>query len=760
MANLYFKFFVLFFLFLNHSKAFAQGEETLNPEERAYLFHVVKKSPILEQNFGRYFEYKGPEILLTTKELNYDSMELVIINNPELLVIRKSEIAKSAPGLIAEAANKMAIWELNKMLLAQRVSTKELEPYLPKFNLFQSYLISKLPEASLRKNGDVLEVQPKVFQALNAGLSFNEKVAILESNRQLSQNDVMLTVEAMNFAINSFVQKRAYEIYLQLGGISKDFRNVLIAAGDGSTTSGLLEEREKDERGRWNKGLPKAVGLFPYDFKLVEIEDKSKGTEYKIEPLTVAILDFKTADSNLITNLHFDVWGYNSEKQTTVVVEKNSKSYRLFGSGETRFLSPDSAFAEGKTYQNVIDELQNDKIAKLHEMIYGKKGFDYWIDYNIKKRDETELKIEKTEKKTSDMGYTPITTSSNSSRKVKKARKKNKGGGPVDYKPTTSSNKGSRGKKQSEIVGLYNAYEGYKLEIIQLKKDKKEAVDLMAIYQRKLDEMKQNFGLYPVAYTEKDGFYMFEDSTTFDIFTQEFRFPKSKGKEDFEVRLLAIPNSSLGKSADEVMLHINEISIVPGFDSRVNLALLDVFNSNSYQLDYQLFKAEDSVSVLQFFEAIQDKDLKFELIARGQGIGSWDGNRTIRDNQQVSQESYNGNPKDSTYLRLRKSEVMIDLNRKILVEVNSYTDPVKTNFQTKSEEFKNLQTTYQLSNNEVLSVYRTAAILRKMKAELNVLAGTYLSRDKAKIIIDKINSEIDKASIAVGRTSIKLSEVN
>ncbi|MFT6281178.1 MAG: hypothetical protein ACJA0U_001303, partial [Salibacteraceae bacterium] len=105
------KFYLLIVLFLSFNST-AQINEGLNPEERAYLFHIVKKSPILDNNFGRYFDYQGPEITFPNRTINYDSIEILIINQPDLLVIRKEEIAKSAKGLIAEAANKMAIWEL------------------------------------------------------------------------------------------------------------------------------------------------------------------------------------------------------------------------------------------------------------------------------------------------------------------------------------------------------------------------------------------------------------------------------------------------------------------------------------------------------------------------------------------------------------------------------------------------------------------------------------------------------------------------
>ncbi len=734
----------------------SQGEETLTPEERAYLFHIVKKSPILDHNFGRYFDYKGPDIRLANKEINYDSVELVIINHPEMLVIRKEEIAKSAPGLIAEAANKMAIWELNKILLASRGNEKDLEPYMPKYRRFTELLLAELPPAAVKSKEGVAEVHPKVLQALNPGLSFDEKVAFLESQRFLSENDCEVTLNAINKAVNGYVEQRAFEIFRQMGGRSNEFDNRLIAAGDGSLTSGLLEEREKDEKGRWNKGLPRAIGLFPYQF-VRAVEDGKP----KIEPRDVATLDFKTAGDNRITNLHFDVWGYNSEKQTTVVVERNGQCYRLFGSGETRFLSPDSAFGGGKTYQTVMDELEFGKIAQLTEMIYGKKGFDYQIEYNTKKKDETELKIEKNEKKNSDFGYTPISTSSKSSRKVKKARKKNRGGGPVDYQPTTNSNKKKRGNKQSEIVSLYNQYDHYKGEIARLEQEKAEAIDLLATYQRKLDLMKLNFGVHPVAYTVTDGMYLFEDSVSFDLLTQEFRFPKSVEKESFEVRLVSVPYSPLSDQADEVMLHINKTAVVPGFDARVNLQLVDVFGSNSYELERPLFQQSDSVAVLLFFEALQDKKLDFEVIARGQGVGQWDSVLVTRDPEQPELSAYPSISarNDSAFVRLRRSDVLITIDRKNTLEVNSYTDPVRTSFQPSDEEARKMQQEYGLSGNELLSVYRTAEILVKLRQELNVLAGTYLDRETAKAVIDRLNKVLDQARISVGRTSVKLSDL-
>lgn len=754
MNKLYILFIILF-----HFKGFSQIENSLTPEEKAYLYHIVKKSPILDTNIGRYFEYRGPIIRFPNKDINFDSLELVIMNNPEMLFIRTSEIAKSPKGIIAEATNKIALWELNKVLLAKRQGEKELQNYLTKYMRFEKILIPFLPPAAFKESSDGKYPHPKLHDLLNPSLSFNDKKQLLSTYHFLDLTEQNLTYNALNQAINKYVEMRSLEIYRLLGGEASQFDNVLVAAGDGSSTAGLLEEREKDEKGRWNKGLPKAVGLFPYQ---TEIKKGNKNEQDAIKPLKFATLDFFTPGNNRLTTIHADVWGYNATKQTTVVIEKNGLSYHLFGSGETRFLAPDSSFSSGATFQSLINDLEFKKIAKLDEMIHGKKGFDYWIEYNTKKRDETELKIEKREKAYSDMGYSPITTSSKAPRKVRKHKKKHykKGGGPVDYQPNTSSSKSKRKKQQQEIVELYNLYEAYKRKIEELKIQKQEVIDKRAIYQMRLDYFKQMMGYKWATYTEKDGFYIFEDSATFDLYTQEFTLPATKEKDPFEVRLLAIPNDCLSELADEVMMHVSVIDAKPNFDARLQLELQDVFASDKWELKGNLLSNKDSVAVRQFFEALLLKDKKIEVIARGQGVGVWDGLRTVKQRNSDAQElnSYPTSKMDSNFVRLRKSEVFINLNREILLEINSYTDPVSSNISISNQEILKKMTSFKLSKNQVLSAYRSATILFKLKEELNVLAGNYFSREEAKIIIDRLNKKIASTKIVVGSTSIALEE--
>jgi hypothetical protein len=281
----------------------------------------------------------------------------------------------------------------------------------------------------------------------------------------------------------------------------------------------------------------------------------------------------------------------------------------------------------------------------------------------------------------------------------------------------------------------------------------------MATYQRRLDYYKQLMGLNWAKFTVNEGLYTFQDSTTFDIFTQEFQFKATKEVEDFEVRLLAIPENCLSDQADDVMLHINLIDATPFYDSRLHLELNDVFESDKWELSRPLFTENDSVAIRQFFEGMLNKKMKFSISAKGQGIGAWNGARTVKNEKPVEELSYKGSRMDSTYLRLRKSELFVTLDREIFVDVNSYTDPVASNLKIDDAAILELMAKYKLSKNDILSVYRTATILKKMKQEINVFAGVYLDRTKAKVVLDRFNKEMNKVKIVVGITSIKLSSL-
>jgi hypothetical protein len=233
-------------------------------------------------------------------------------------------------------------------------------------------------------------------------------------------------------------------------------------------------------------------------------------------------------------------------------------------------------------------------------------------------------------------------------------------------------------------------------------------------------------------------------------------------QENFEIRLLSIPESCLSNSADEVMLHINITNAIPDYDARINLALIDVFNSDDWKLERNLFEQKDSVALHLFFEAMLDKKLPLSIVARGQGVGDWNGAKVIKNPKPVELNNYPGYPsqtkQDTSFLRLRKTELIIDLDREIQLEINSFTDPVKSSLKIEKSVFLEAMSKYKLSKNDILSAYRSYTVLMKLKKEVNLLAGKYMSREEARIVIDRFNKELEKTRISVGPTSFRLSD--
>jgi hypothetical protein len=82
-------FFLLILIFLVPSY---RAQQNIDSDLKAFMFHVVMKSPILKDNIGKYFEYNGPMIRLTNGEINYDSIDVLVSNKPDYLFIRSSEI--------------------------------------------------------------------------------------------------------------------------------------------------------------------------------------------------------------------------------------------------------------------------------------------------------------------------------------------------------------------------------------------------------------------------------------------------------------------------------------------------------------------------------------------------------------------------------------------------------------------------------------------------------------------------------------------
>jgi hypothetical protein len=754
-----FRLFFAVFIVSSFWICYSQNEDGLSIETRAYLFHIVKKSPILERNIGKAFDYTGPIIKLPDGKLNYDSIELIIVNEPSLLIIRNNLIATSPKGLIAEASNKTAIWELCKQI--QLVLDKKNKENTPLIDAYLSHFFDSIPKNIIRgKIYDEL-LNPSTSPILQTSLSLNDRIIILDLigiKDKLEQKQVL---DAQNYAINKTIKDRSFYIYNILGGQATDFENILFASGDGSYTTGLLEERDKDENGEWNKGLPKAIGLFPYDIDLVG------GKKKELEAKRICSRILTTVGNDKLTQLHFDVWGYNTSKQTTVVIERNNQQYHLFGSEKTRFLSPDSTFSKGITFQRVINDLDNFTFKSLKNSIEGKGGYDEQIKMTQKYIAETLRMISEQESKYSNLESFDYVTKKKPSRSNRKLKKKNKNGGPISIQPTTKSRRTAKTKKQTELIDLYGQYDELKALEEELIGDRIPVLEEYTLKKKVLDSYRKKMGENWISYTEKDGLYTYSDGATFDIYTQEFSIPPAKEKEELIIRLIAIPEDFEGESSDEVMLHISKTDAQPYYDSDFQLKFEDRFDSDKYNFSQAIFTPSDTSILKLIFQEFNKKVFPCQIQLQANGVGIWNGEAIIRDEKQTELNGYPGGTTEEKMLsrqslefkQLRSSNLFIKIDRALTIKVNSFTDPVISSINLEELRLKDIAEQYKLSKNELLSALRCITLIYKLKEELAIQATNYLTQTDSKKFIDKLDGAIQKSKIQIGNVYIRIKDI-
>jgi hypothetical protein len=736
------------------SKSYGQVSQQLTPEIQAYLFHIVRKSPILDQNIGKAFEYSGPMIFMENGSINYDSIDRIITVNPNLLTIRSSELSRCPKGIITEACNKTAIYEMCQQI--HRYADGAPISTLPLLEEYFLKLFKQLPQEFNRGKLFDFLIDPNESPLLLTNISFAERLLTLQIKGYLKTADCKLILEAQGKALNASISERTHTLFNLMGGESNVFISELMAAGDGSYTEGMLQERDKDEYGEWNQGLPRAIGLFPYELTLSTDKKPNIKTERITQRSLLSAGDYKE------TQLHFDVWGYNSTNQTTVIIEKGGRQYPLFGSQTTRFLTPDSTFSKGTTFMHVLNNLYSETYESLKKQLDGKDGLNQQVKDRYIELGEIEAFINQKEGDLGELYKEPYKTRNIT---TKDERKRKKSDDPtLVMKPTTKARKKAKSKKQWDLIELYASYDETSSMLEQLIKERNELSEEFehhdAIYRR----YKKLLGEDWVPFTVKEGLYLFEDGTTFDIYTQDLTFKPTSHQETIEVRLISIPDDYEGETSDEIMMHISMVDARPYYDADFEVNFEDVFKSDAYLFDGRIFTEKDTAFFREFFEGFDNNNLPIELNLEGMGIGRWKDSMIIRDLEQQELKGYPGNTVEEkqasreswAYKSLRHSALQVKINRSLQIHIESTTDPVVSNLTSTQFPIESILKTNNISKNELLSVLRTRSILMQTKNELIAICPKYLSTPKAKKFIDQLEERVAQSKFYVGETAIKL----
>lgn len=686
-------------------------------QETANMYHVVQKSPVLKRNLNEFFQYTGDTIYFKydiegrkDSLIDFDSIGQCIVYEPSKLKIDYYGLKTAPKGLLTELASKMALYQLYKELKSRK---QELpEGFSDKaYQYFLDTLTLKLPnEVTRRKNGiDVPSGQ--IIDLIDPNYFFNQRVTALMGIQSINQVQQKTVILATNYATRSYLQNKAKEYYSKMCSDAPNFRTNMIACGDGSNSFGLLDEREKIYKHKNELGDPVGLGLFTYEPRFVS----AGGNRQNLVPEQSTLKEFDALE-NEYTNLHFSMWGFNSNTQTTVAVYREGDMYLLYANKLTKELSPDTTFGKGTTLQSLIKNLEGYAIPKVNDELNGKDGIRERLESKDTNYHYVLMEIVETEMELSNLRYNGL-----------KNKKKTK-------------------KAQDHLAWLYSRKVTIEQQQKELQEHLRDAEERLARLQARLFELKGYINYNELKYTHFGYIYTFEDGTTFNANTQDLVFPDSLKTDQIEVRLITFGTDALSQHVDEIQLLTSvskgapqDLDFHPYF-----LTFSDLFKPDEFKLKEIKLTQKEHFELSKMLNLILIDKLTFDFQLKGFGVGVLMDGKVV-DCKDVEEDEYPGETKEEkelarkseAYQPLRMSYLRFVRNGNLLtLDVESFTDPVKSNLAYKVSGVRELKKTLiGITENQILSAFRTFHITEQFCRLMMYSAhNDFEGKDEAKIM--------------------------
>ncbi len=662
----------------------------LTAEENARMYHVVQKSPVLKRNLNSYFNYSGDTVYFKFHDaedqldsiVDFDSIAQHITYEPSLLQVDYHGLSNAPTGLLTELASKMALYQLYKEL-KERNDEKPEGIVDDAYQYFLDTLVLKLPNETVRRKNGIDVPSKQINDLIDPNYFFNQRATALQGIQSLEQVRHKTVIEAINYATRSYLQYKGMEYFSKICHDKPNFMTNLIACGDGSNTFGLLDEREKIYKHKNELGDPVGLGLFTYEPKFVS----AGGNRQNLVPEQSSVIAFDALEKKY-TNLHFSLWGFNRDIQTTVAVYREDKMYLLYANKITKELSPDTTFGKGTTLQSIIKHLEDFAIPKVDEEINGKDGVRSKLGDRDTSHHECLMEIMATEMELSDLRYNGV----KNKKKTKKAQ---------DHLAWLYARKKTIEKQQKELIEhLHDAEERY------------------ARLQERLFELKGYINYQEQKYTHFGYIYTFEDGVTFNANTQDLVFPDTMEVEEVEVRLITFGEDAMALHVDEIQLLTSISKGKPqDFDTHdFSLTFSDVFESDDYQLDELKLNPKEHFELSKLLNTILTQKCELSFTLNGNGVGVLMDGKVVnakekeedeypgetKEEKDAARESENYKPLRVSYLDFTKNELVLNLN------VESFTDPVRSKFSYRVGGLSDFKKQYDnITDNQLLSAFRT-----------------------------------------------------
>lgn len=700
------KHFVLLISFVSCLTYGQDSWDEMTGEQRAFMYSIARRTEILKPEVFHLFEFKDSIPWINDTLPDYKYVQKKIVQNPDLLVLHKDQFSRKSNGLISDLATHFALWELDQVLKF-RNSEEEMHAHLkPLLVKFEQYVLQQIPQTVVKTLSDGSFVVDKAVQGYyEPSLDIHNKMAAL-LNSGFNRGDQRLILNAIARAEEKYVSTRSYEVFEMLGGECIDYKNYISAAGDGASFSSL----EGGIFTQYNRSLPDDKGLFAFNVeehlkqKTFEETRRKRPTPdvYYLATDQVKKTEFRTR-GDLQTVIHFDVYGYHPERQTTVAIQKGGSSYILYGNNNNRLLSPDSTFGKGSTYWRLLWELENVYIKDVSDKLYGKRGYEFAIDVYEDKIAKTELLIKKTEYRLDKLRHTP-----EGKPKIKKKKFKKKNLGMSDQSgtghPTSALSKLDKQKniEQNRLMHLNTQLLDEKRILAQLKLDMEKAYFLLQGYKTKLDMMQKNLGYLFMTYEQEGDIFTFQDGSTFDYSTQDFTFSSNARAESFHTYHIAFGEKVFSKDCEESFIHMNLSSI--SADDKYTFEKIVAESGSKVEMS-----VSDSIQLMEIFQDILNRDMKVDLSIYSGGILAESDGKYFRDSTATAVEYNKDNDENRQAWKYRATK-----DTEIHLSVEVWQDKMKPfNFADYQKGYDKLRK----KNPSLTEIDYTAALKARKLAE-------------------------------------------
>lgn len=504
---------LILFCLLISSSVLSQAQSTLSPEQQAWLYRIIKKTPVLERNWGQYFVFDEALFLkveMGQSQTDYDAILRHQIHNPESLQINFDSIALTSPGLLSEAAIKLTLWELNEALKNCIYRPEQCPDSI--YQYFSQSLQKIIPHKLNTKRTSAI-----LACVMHPSLPISKKIDQLTHQHKLDLDDQKKLLNQWRLLVTEYALTNSQK-YFQLLASGPSFEGItFLAAGEGSGTAGLLYETELNPEDSTKSWYGKGIGLFTYEVKTRKAQ---------LRPLSHSTEQIELPEGKS-SSLHISLWGLNSSFKPMIIITNDTKSYQLFADFTSRELSVDPSLGSGISHLDRIDQYRTKKIEPLLKDLQkeGSLGAILRKEHGIKAEIEANLSRLEAEIDT-------LLKAENPSQSA------------IDYrKKLIDTNLTNLTKKERRITELERKLSGEYAKI--------------SAAEKKLTEMESLLGPNPQSWQKKEDHYLFEDGVAFNSRTQDLIFPISETPTTLDVRLLSAGYTLEGQQKDEVQMYVS-----------------------------------------------------------------------------------------------------------------------------------------------------------------------------------------------------------